>query len=180
RCTAAGSSECSTTTRPIKPEKLGDISKQLAILREVAVAGAAEAHFAQSHYPRDSSTPLQPYTGDGPLCDVLMLEAGRGADQPDFEHITEWFVWLCLRYHHQTLTSASYSNYLDGEESSGNRLNREDAGGPIAAAGCQIRKLADPDQQGARGALLSLGLELTDDHGRHLARLAHQVHRITT
>ena len=164
----------------IKPDKLGDISKQLAILREVAVAGAAEAHFAQSHYPRDSSTPLQPYTGDGPLCDVLMLEAGRGADQPDFEHITEWFVWLCLRYHHQTLTSASYSNYLDGEESSGNRLNREDAGGPIAAAGCQIRKLADPDQQGARGALLSLGLELTDAHGRQLARLAHQVHRITT
>ncbi|EQD46809.1 hypothetical protein B1A_14456, partial [mine drainage metagenome] len=156
------------------------MSKQRAIVREVAVAGAAEAYFAQSHYPSDSSTPLQPYTGDGPLCDVLMLEAGRGADQPVFERITEWFVWLCLRYHQQTLTSASYSNYLDGEESSGNRLNREDAGGPISAAGCQIRKLADPDQQGARDALLSLGLELTDDHGRHLARLAHQVHRITT
>ena len=163
----------------IKPAKLGDINDRLAILREVAAAGEDDPYFAQSHYPIDSPTPLQPYTGDGPLCDVLMLKAGRDEEQPDFERITEWFVWLCLRYHHQTLTSATYAGYLDGDESSGNRLHRDEAGGPIAAAGCQIRKLADPDQQGERNALLGLGLELTDDHGRHLARLAHQVHRIT-
>lgn len=161
----------------IKPEKLGDIRERLDILREVAEAGEDDPHFAQSHYPIDSPTPLQPYTGDGPLCDVLMLKAARDEDQQDFQRITEWFVWLCLRYHHQTLTRAVYANYLDGEGSSGNRLNRHKAGGPIAAAGCQIRKLADPDQRDFRGALLELGLGLTEREGRHLASLAQLVHR---
>ena len=164
----------------IKPAKLGDINDRLTILREVAAAGEDDPHFAQSHYPIDSPTPLQPYTGDGPLCDVLMLKAARDEDQPDFQRITEWFVGLCLRYHHQTLTRAVYANYLDGEASSGNRLNRHEAGGPIAAAGCQIRKLADPDQRASREALLELGLGLTEGEGSHLAWLAQLVHRAPT
>ncbi len=164
----------------IEPSKLGGVGAQLAILREVAAAGVDDRYFAQSHYPADSATPLQPYTGDGPLCDVLMLEARHAADQPKFERITEWFVWLCQRYHHKTLTAETYSRYLDGAESSDNRLNHEDAGGPISAAGCQIRKLADPGQQDARDALCNLGLELSDDRGRYLAQLAQRVHRVTT
>ena len=161
----------------IKPEKLGDIRERLAVLREVGQAGENDPYFAQSHYPIDSPTPLQPYTGDGPLCDVLMLKAARDEDQPDFLRITEWFVGLCLRYHHQTLSRAVYANYLDGVASSGNRLNRQEAGGPIAAAGIQIRKLADPDQREYRNALLELGLGLTEGEGHHLARLAHLVQR---
>lgn len=162
----------------ILPPELGKIDSPLAILREIAAAGADDPYFGQSHYPEDSPAPLQPFTGDGPLCDVLMLQARRTADQPQFARITEWFVWLCLRYHHKTLSAATYARYLDGEGSPDNRLNREDAGGPISAAGCQIRKLADPDQQVARDALCNLGLELSEEHGRYLARLAQRVHRV--
>ena len=164
----------------IKPPELGDISAQWAIMREIAAAGVDDLYFARSHYPSDSATPLQPCTGDGPLCDVLMLEARNPADQPQFQRITEWFAWLCMRYHHKTLTASVYAAYLDGEESASNRLNKDDAGGPISAAGCQIRKLGDPDQQAGRDALCNLGLELSDEHGRYLARLAQRVHRVTT
>lgn len=162
----------------ILPSRLGEIDSRLAILREIATAGADDRYFGQSHYPEDSPTPLQPYTGDGPLCDVLMLEARRTVDQPEFARITEWFVWLCLRYHHKTLSATTYARYLDGDEAPDNRLNRDDAGGPISAAGCQIRKLADPDQQVARDALCNLGLELSEEHGRYLARMAQRVHRV--
>lgn len=162
----------------ILPPELGTINARLALLREIATDGADDLYFGQSHYPEDSPAPLQPYTGDGPLCDVLMLEARQAADQPEFARITEWFVWLCLGYHHKTLSAATYARYLDGDESPDNRLNREDAGGPISAAGCQIRKLADPDQQVARDALCSLGLELSEERGRYLARLAQRVHRV--
>lgn len=164
----------------IKPPELGEVSARWAIIREIAAVGADDLYFARSHYPPDSATPLQPCTGDGPLCDVLMLEARNPADQPQFQRITEWFVWLCMRFHHKTLTASVYAGYLDGEESAGNRLNKDDAGGPISAAGCQIRKLGDPDQQVGRDALCNLGLELSDEHGRYLARLAHRVHRVTT
>lgn len=160
------------------PPDLGKLGSQLAILREIAVAGADDSYFGQSHYPRDSPTPLQPYTGDGPLCDVLMLQTHRASNDPVFERITRWFVWLCLRYHHNSLSAAVYDRYLDGEESPNNRLNKEDAGGPISAAGCQIRKLADPDQQTAREALCNLGLELSDQQGRYFARCAQLVHRV--
>lgn len=160
------------------PSDAADAAARIGILQEVARAGDVDPYFAGSHLPLESNTPLQPWSGDGPLCDVLVLDARRPHERPQFHAIAEWFVGLCLRYHHRWLAPETYQRYIDGDGAPDSRLNRERGGSAIAAAGCAIRHLDDPNEYEVCEALRGLGLELGGERGAELARLASQVHRV--
>lgn len=160
----------------VVPAELGDIRSQLALLREVVRAGATDPYFSKSHLPVSSPTPLHPYTGDGPIVDVLMLEAYFQEDRREFRGLVEWFVWLGLHYHHRHLTAAAYTAYLDGAGAQSERLIREVDASVLVEASRTLRRLASPEEEAARNALTALNLELTEARGKYLASLARVVY----
>lgn len=157
---------------------IDDLDARIKVLREISELKGADEYFRKSHHRAGSATPLEPYTGDGPICDICMLEAAEPKHQPQFEKITLWFVWLCIRYHYEELSFEKYKEYLDSAEGD-SRLNTSEQGRRIAAAGCEIRKLGDPKPQRQRDALCRLDLQLNEDHARHLGHLCKLVNRIS-
>lgn len=167
-----------------------DLEMRLGILQEISNLSGAREHFLCSQKPSGSATPLHPYTGDGPACDVLLIEANNESDQPQYKMLTIWFVWVCIRYHHEKLTSSEYAEKLDGdppksksegkvEASDKRRLAAMKFGKRIAIAGYQIRRLAgDSDEaKEERAALVELELELNEDRGQYLGLLADHANR---
>lgn len=174
----------------IRNQPIHDLESRLGILREIGDLDHARDHFQRSNKPMGSSTPLHPFTGDGPACDLLLIEAKNEEDQPQFEILTVWFVWLCIRYHHEKLPFDEYAKYLDvapsqskSEDRTGQivtqRLAASKFGQRIATAGYQLRKLAGANDEAKRerSILVKLGLGLNEARGHYLGLLASHANR---
>lgn len=147
-----------------------NFERRLAILEELSIAASQDAHFKCSHQREDSDKPLWGYTGDGPICDALLINAAVEADNGVFERILVWFVWLCLLYHERYLPLEVYRTYLDGNGDQKARICKvNEAAAALMPAGVAIRKLASADYRDARVALTSFDLMLDKAQAKQMA-----------
>ncbi len=151
-----------------------NLSPRLDILRRISQLDFAEDHFKQSHLPKDSPCPLTPFTGDSPICDLMLLNRYDGEQQAEFEKVLAWFLWIALRYHAEALSPDRYESYILSAEGRP-KLSSNKYSGRIASAALYVRKLADSSKSKDLERLAQLDLGMTADSGKRLAKLAEHV-----
>jgi integrase len=151
-----------------------NLAPRLDILRRISQLVFAEEHFKQSHLPKDSPCPLTPFTGDSPICDLMLLNRYDGTQQDEFEKVLAWFVWIALKYHNEALSSDRYESYILSAEGRP-KLSSNKYSGRIASAARHVRQLADSGRSDDLERLVQLDLSLTDESGKSLAGLAERV-----
>lgn len=154
--------------------EIEDLEPRLEILRRISQLDFAEEHFKQSHLPKDSPCPLKPFTGDSPICELMLLNRYDGTLQNEFEKVLAWFVWIALKYHVDALRPERYESYILSQDGKP-KLSKNKYSGRIASAALHVRQLADSERSRDLERLTQLGLKMADEGGEYLAGLAEQV-----
>lgn len=146
------------------------ISDRLTILRAISALNNAPVQFARSSQRPDSPTPIYGYTGDGPVCDLLLILPETQAQDEAFNRLVAWFVWQALRFTRQTLPLAQYRAYLDSVTGEG-RPCLSKSGARLAQAFRAIRRLAAKENADALREYLQLDLSMDHPASRRLSTL---------
>lgn len=163
-------SELAQTYPELCNHPIENLARHLEILEEIAYLKDTPDEFRDSHQRIDSPTPLYGFTGDGPICDLLLILPQKRSEDKYFEPLVAWFAWQAIRYTSQFLSLAQYQRYLDSDTGTGRPI-ASTAGGRLAQAFRAIRRLGVAENAEDLKMYLQLDLSMNEASSRRLSTL---------